>query len=72
MKEPAPIKINCEGLSTKYINQLADDLNMMFEDVEIKGEYIIASKPFPFCNRYLENTVQLCEQYGVWCEEIKS
>lgn len=69
MKDPAPVRIDCEGLSTKYINQLADDLDMMFEDVEIKGEHIIASKPFSFCNRYLENTVQLCEQYGVYIEE---
>lgn len=67
MKDPAPVKINCEGLSQKYINQLADDLDMLYQDVEINGERIIARKPF--CGRYLQSTYQLCEGFGAWVEE---
>lgn len=63
------LKINCEGLSQKYINQLADDLDMLFLNVEVESEIITASNPLG--SRYLEHTNQLCEQYGVTVTEVK-
>ena len=34
-KFPLPLKINCEGLSRKLINDLADQLRLHFRDVQI-------------------------------------
>lgn len=62
-KRAMPIRIDCEGLSQKHIHALADDLDMLFEDVEVTGEYIVAGKPINI-EKYRE-AIQLCENYGV-------
>lgn len=43
-KQP-PLKISCEGLSSKLIADLADRLSMHFMDVRIWTDEIEADKP---------------------------
>ena len=64
MKKSPTITISCEGLSQKRINELADELDMLFEDVSIRGEHIIAGKPFS--KNFLTDVNDICARYGVW------
>lgn len=40
-----PLKIDCEGLSSKLIAELADRLRLHFVDVDIFNETIYAENP---------------------------
>ena len=40
-----PLRINCEGLSSTLIADIADQLRLHCVDVEVFGETIYASKP---------------------------
>lgn len=39
-----PIRIDCEGLSQKRIGELADELDLLFRDVAVRGESIIVQR----------------------------
>lgn len=56
-------KIDCEGLSRKHTNQLADDLSMWFSFVHNAGEIIIADKPF--AKDYYTAVLDILDRYGV-------
>ena len=60
---PMPIRIDCEGLSGKRISELADDLDMLFRDVTVQGEYITVSKAFS--KVHYEQALEILESYGV-------
>ena len=62
-KFPLPLTVNCKGLSRKLIADLADRLSMLFEDVSIEGDDIIAHKPLGM-NRY-EHAWRLFDKFGV-------
>ena len=40
-----PLKIDCDGLSSKLIADLADRLRLHFVDVDVFGETIYAANP---------------------------
>lgn len=39
-----PLIIDCEGLSQKRIGELADELDLLFRDVAVRGESIIVQR----------------------------
>ena len=57
------LRIDCEGLSRKRIGELADELGMMFRDVDVSGEHITASNLLSA--RHYAAAIQLIERFGV-------
>ena len=58
-----PLKINCDGLSSKLIFDLADRLSVQFEGVDIFGNDIFASKPLN--NYHYDTAWQILDAFGV-------
>ena len=58
-----PLKINCDGLSSKLIFDLADRLSLHFECVDIFGNDIFASKPLN--NYHYDTAWQILDAFGV-------
>lgn len=63
MKKPVPLIIDCEGLSQKKISELADELDMLFRDVAVRGESIIVQTPIS--KGHYEQAIETAERYGV-------
>lgn len=61
-KKNTTFKVDCEGLSQKRINELWDELSMMFLTVVKDGEYLLATSPFSK-NKFKE-FIALIEKYG--------
>lgn len=58
-----PIRIDCEGLSQKRIGELADELDLLFRDVAIRGESIIVQRAIS--KGHFEQALETIERYGV-------
>ena len=58
-----PIRIDCEGLSQKRIGELADELDLLFRDVAIRGESIIVQRALS--KGHYEQAIETIERYGV-------
>ena len=58
-----PLKIDCDGLSSKLIADLADRLRLHFVDVDVIGETIYAAKPLG--SLHYEKAWQILDRFGV-------
>ena len=58
-----PIRIDCEGLSQKRIGELADELDLLFRDIAVRGETIIVQTPIS--KGHYEQAIETIERYGV-------
>lgn len=58
-----PLKIDCDGLSSKLIADLADRLRLHFVDVDVFGKTIYASKPLG--SLHYEKAWQILDRFGV-------
>jgi len=58
-----PLKIDCDGLSSKLIADLADRLRLHFVDVDVIGETIYAAKPLN--SSHYEKAWQIFDRFGV-------
>ena len=63
-----PIRIDCEGLSQKRIGELADELDLLFRDVAVRGESIIVQTPIS--KGHYEQAIETFERYGVRINNI--
>lgn len=63
-KFPLPLKVNCEGLSRKLIDDLADQLRHHFRDVQIweDGEITAAN---PLGGGHYEIAWRIIDRFGV-------
>ena len=60
---PMPMTIDCEGLSRKWISEIADHLSMYFEQVVIDGDDIIVGKPISM--KHYNTAWLILDRYGV-------
>ena len=58
-----PLKIDCDGLSSKLIADLADRLRLHFVDVDVIGETIYAAKPLG--SLHYEKAWRILDAFGV-------
>ena len=58
-----PVRIDCEGLSRKRIGELADELDLLFRDVAVRGEEIIIQRAIS--KGHFEQAIETIERYGV-------
>lgn len=58
-----PLKIDCDGLSGKMIQELADKLRQYFAQVEVWGEEILAEHPLG--NFHYDAAWRTIEKFGV-------
>ena len=63
-KFPLPLKINCEGLSRKLIDDLADQLRIHFRDVRIWEDEITAANPLG--GMHYEIAWRIIDRFGVY------
>ena len=63
-KIPLPLKVNCEGLSRKLINDLADQLRHHFRDVQIWGDEITAAGTLGYT--HYEIAWRIIDRFGVY------
>lgn len=62
-KFPLPLKVNCEGLSRKLIDDLADQLRHHFRDVQIWEDEITAANPLG--GGHYEIAWRILDRFGV-------
>lgn len=58
-----PIRIDCEGLSQKRIGELADEPDLLFRDVVVRGEEIIVQTALS--KGHYQQAIETIERYGV-------
>lgn len=63
-KFPLPLKVNCEGLSRKLIDDLADQLRHHFRDVQICWEDEITAVD-PLGYTHYEIAWRILDRFGV-------
>lgn len=59
-----PLKIDCDGLSQKLIEDIADRLRLHFLDVDIFGDTIYADKPLDGKYHY-DDAWRIIDKFGV-------
>ena len=60
---PLPLKIDCVGLSSKLINDLADRLALHFDTVAIWGDEITAANPLDMA--HYDIAWRIIDRFGV-------
>ena len=60
---PMPMTIDCDGLSTKWIRELADHLSMYFEQVVVFGDDITVNQPVSI--KHYNAAWRILDHYGV-------
>lgn len=58
-----PLKIDCDGLSSKLIFELADRLSLHFEIVETVGDIIYCQKPLK--GFHYDKAWEIIDRFGV-------